>query len=346
MHDDVRIPTPLDDAPTGPPPVDAPPDLTDVVDCAVVGAGPAGLTAALCLARYRRSVAVFDTGEGRSTFGQVNHNLLGFPGGIPARELRRLGRAQLAEYPQVRCIDGCVDRIEQPEVAPVEEAAQEDPDRAAFRLATSAGWLRARTVLLATGVQDHFPRFEGWEACVGQSMFWCIACDGYEHRDGKVVVVGNGDAAAGEALQLRRYSEDVSVVTNEAGVALSPRARSRLERAGVPVVAGRIRGAVADDGVLEALVLDDGSTLDVQALFVAQGSTPASDLAVALGARCTDAGWVVVDEEQRTSVPGLFAAGDVTAHHSHQLSTALHEGTQAAAAVNYALYPPSLRHED
>jgi thioredoxin reductase (NADPH) len=105
-------------------------------------------------------------------------------------------------------------------------------------------------------------------------------------------------------------------------------------------------GADHDDGCLSCLHLDDGSRVPVQALFVAQGSTPASELAVAAGARTTPDGWIVVDVEQRTSVPGLFAAGDVTDHHSHQISTALHEGTQAAAAVNYALYPRALRLDD
>jgi thioredoxin reductase (NADPH) len=346
VNDDVRIPTPDDDLPVGPAPVEDTPELDEIVDCAVVGGGPAGLSAALCLARYRRSVAVLDTGEGRSTYGQINHNLLGYPGGIPARELRRLGRAQLAEYPQVRPVDACVDRIEPPEVAPVEDAARDDPDRAVFRLVTSAGVVRARTVLLATGVRDHFPVFDGWDGCVGRSMFWCIACDGYEHRDGKVVVIGNGDAAAGEALQLRRYSEDITVVTGSRDVGISPRTLARLARAGVAVVAGRIDHIDHTDGLVDTVHLDDGTALELEALFVAQGSTPASDLALALGARCNDAGWVVVDDEQRTSVPGLFAAGDVTAHHSHQISTALHEGTQAAAAINYALYPPALRLDD
>lgn len=344
MNDEVRVPTPDDDTPVGAPPAEAPPDLSDVVDCAVVGGGPAGLQAALCLARYRRSVAVFDTGDGRSTFSQINHNLLGHPGGIPARELRRLGQVQLGEYPQVSLVEACVDAFE-PAASRASDLAELDPDEAVFRLTTSEGQLQARTVVMATGVRDHYPRFDGWERCVGRSMFWCIACDGYESRDDRVVVLGASDTAAGEALQLRRYSEDVTLVTNGApgDEGLGERSLARLERAGVVVRRGRMVGAEHDDGLLSCVRLDDGTALPVGALFVAQGSTPASELAAAAGAECTPGGWIVVDEEQRTSVPGLFAAGDVTHCHSHQVSTALHEGTQAAAAVNYALYPPALR---
>ncbi len=298
------------------------------VDCAVVGGGPAGLSAALNLARYRRSVLVLDTDDGRSTGHQVNHNLLGHPGGIPARELRRLGWAQLDAQPEVRRGDG-----------PVSDLRVVDDG---FEVVAPGGTTVARTVVLATGVRDHFPRFDGWESCVGRSMFWCLACDAYEHRGDRVVVAGSSDAAAGEALQLRRYSEDLTLVTN-GRARLSPRWAERVERAGIPVVEGRIVEAVHDGGHLRRLRLDDGRDLELGALFVAQGATPASDLAARVGAELNDDGWVVVDEEQHTTVPGLFAAGDVTALHSHQVATAMHEGTQAAAAVNYFLYPTTLR---
>jgi len=131
----------------------------------VIGGGPAGLSAALYLARYDRQLALFDAGRGRSTWHQVNQNYLGFPGGVPARELRRLGRQQLAAYQQVTVLEHKV------------ESTRRDGD-----LFVAQGqhdeWF-GRTVILCTGVIDHYPHFDGWQAYVGRSMFWCITCDGY-----------------------------------------------------------------------------------------------------------------------------------------------------------------------
>jgi thioredoxin reductase (NADPH) len=313
------------DEPTGPSV-----DTGAVVDAAVVGAGPAGLSAALYLARYNRRVLVFDTGHGRSTHHQVNHNYLGFPDGVPTVELRRLGLAQLARYPQARVAHHRITRV------------HGDADTGFVLEAQHHRW-RARTVLLATGVLDHFPHFPGWEACVGRSMFWCITCDGWENRGRRILVVGHTDAAAGEAMQLHGLTDDVTLLTNSHHDDFSPKFRARLRAAGVEVLHDRLCAAEAEDGRLRAVLTEQGRRIGLDSLFSIQGATPENALARELGLKLAATGHIVVDTEQKTSVPGVYAAGDITSLHSHQVTAAVHEGAQAASAANYFLYPPELR---
>ncbi|WP_326695809.1 MULTISPECIES: NAD(P)/FAD-dependent oxidoreductase [unclassified Streptomyces] len=302
----------------------------DSTDVAVVGGGPAGLSAALQLARYGRRVLVFDTGQGRSTHHQTNRNYLGFPDGIATTELRALGRRQLAHYPHVCFAAHRVTGV-------LGDA------RRGFTVQAQGHVWRARTVVLATGVLDHFPHFPGWKTYVGRSMFWCIACDGYENRGRRILVVGHTDAAAGEAMQLHSLTERVQLLTNSRSNDISPRFGRRLGAAGVPIVHDRIKEAEGTDGQLSAIVTRAGERLLLDALFSIQGATPEVAVARGLGVRLNAQGYVDVDMEQHTSVPGVYAAGDITAPHSHQVSAAVQEGAQAASAANYFLYPPELR---
>lgn len=302
----------------------------DGTDAAVVGGGPAGLSAALQLARYGRRVLVFDTGHGRSTHHQTNRNYLGFPDGIATTRLRELGVRQLARYPHVRFARHHVTGL-------TGDAHQ------GFTVRAQGHHWRARTVVLATGVLDHFPHFPDWHTYVGRSMFWCIACDGYENRGRRILVVGHTDAAAGEAMQLHSLTDRIVLLTNSRRNDISSPFTRRLAVAGVPVVHDRIKGAEGADGRLTAIVTRGGERLDLDALFSIQGATPETAVARGLGIRLNRHGYVEVDTEQCTSVPGVYAAGDITAPHSHQVSAAVHEGAQAASAANYFLYPPELK---
>lgn len=300
------------------------------VDAAVIGGGPAGLSAALQLARYGRRVLVFDTGHGRSTHHQTNRNYLGFPDGIATTQLRELGVRQLSRYPHVRFARHHVTGV------------TGDARRGFIVRAQGHEW-RAGTVVLATGVLDHFPHFPDWQSYVGRSMFWCIACDGYENRGRRILVVGHTDAAAGEAMQLHSLTNRIVLLTNSRKNEISPRYTGRLAAAGIPVVHDRIKGAEGADGRLTAIVTRGGERLDLDALFSIQGATPETAVARVLGIRLNRHGYVEVDTEQCTSVAGVYAAGDITAPHSHQVSAAVHEGAQAASAANYFLYPPELK---
>ncbi|GIJ48628.1 pyridine nucleotide-disulfide oxidoreductase [Virgisporangium aliadipatigenens] len=300
-------------------------------DALVVGGGPAGMSAALYLARYNRSVVLFDTARGRSSHHQTNHNYLGFPEGVPIQRLRELGRAQLSHYPHVRLLQVPVERL------------TGDAERG-FAAVTPQGTYRGRTVVLATGVVDHYPRFEGWEPCVGISLFWCITCDGWENRGRTVLVVGHTDAAAGEALQLQSLTGRITLLTNHEKPEIGTTSRRRLAGAGIPVVEDLIASvSCADGGLIQIVHTTGGVDLPCESVFSIQGATPQSDLAAQLGVELEPTGWIAVDTEQKTSLPGVFAAGDVTALHSHQVTTAVHEGAQAASAANHFLYPEELK---
>lgn len=298
-------------------------------DVLVIGGGPAGLSTALYLARLDRSVLLVDAGHGRSTWHQVNHNYLGFPGGVPARRLRELGREQLGEYEQVQCLNHKIDGIKQ--------------CSGGFTARGQAGEWRARAVVIATGVVDHYPHFEGWDEYVGRSMFWCITCDGYACKGKRVVIVGNLDETAAETLQLQRFTSHLTLLTNSHERSISEPFQQRLAAAGIPLIHDRIERINGEDGMCQELVTVEGQRLEFDQLFSVQGATPQSELAVDLGVSLTDAGYITVDTEQATNIPGVFAAGDVTRLHSHQISTAVHEGGQAAQAANYFLYPPELK---
>ena len=297
----------------------------------VVGGGPAGLSAALYLARYKRSVGLFDAGQGRSSWHQTNHNFLGFPHGIKARELRELGRQQLAEYDHVSLIDAQVEEMER---------------RGNLLAARGAGgeWT-GRAAILCTGVVDYWPQFPGWEEYVGRSMFWCITCDGYSSRGMKLVVVGNTDDAAVTTLQLTRFTTDITVITNQPECHISEEEQRRLAEARIPLIHDSIKTAQGHAGQFESITTSGGRTVPLDRLFNQQGARPQVKLARDLGVALDENGYIAVDEEQKTNVPGVYAAGDVDGRHSHQITTAVHEGGQAASAANYYLYPPELKHE-
>jgi thioredoxin reductase (NADPH) len=298
-------------------------------DAIIVGGGPAGLSAAIYLARYDRTVVVFDAGHGRSTHHQINHNYLGFPGGVPAAKLRELGRAQLAEYPQVDF-----------EHHKVRDMRREGD---LFVAEGQFGAYTARVVIICTGVLDHYPHFHGWEEYVGTSMFWCITCDGYSSKGKNILVIGHTNGAAGEAVQLSRFSNRLTLLTNSHANEIEPRYQERLAKFRIPVIHDKIERAVGTGGQFRSVLTQGGLEIELDALFCTQGATPEVQLATDLGVSLFSNGYIDTDIEQQTNVPGVYAAGDVTRIHGHQITTAVHEGATAASAANYYLYPPELK---
>lgn len=298
-------------------------------DVIVIGGGPAGLSAALYLARYDRSVALFDAGQGRSTWHQINHNYLGFPGGVPARKLRELGYEQLAEYEQVTVFKHKIERLRR--------------ENGIFHADSQNDQWQSRCVILCTGVIDHYPHFPGWDQYVGHSMFWCITCDGYGCKNAHVAVLGTTNAAASQALQLQRFSPFITVITNSEECTINESFQRRLKAAKIDLIHDKIVAAEGEHGSLKSIVMRSGECVAVDQIFSQQGATPQTALAKEVGVLLSAQGYICVDHEQRTNVAGFFAAGDVTRLHSHQVSTAVHEGGTAASAANYDLYPPELK---
>jgi len=302
-----------------------------VYDSLVVGGGPAGLSAALQLARFNRHVVLFDSGMGRSSYHQHTHNYLGFPGGITARDFRALARKQVAEYP-VACID--------------EAVLDASRGEGVFRVQTESGAeFFGRTIVLATGVRDHFPLFRDWEEYIGRSVFWCITCDGYATRGKRLVMVGNEPDAGVTALQFLQFTKDIVMLTNAPHSELGDDVVLALNRHGIPVIVEQISEVRGHAGIIRQLVLGGGDTLELDFLFSLQGSTPNSELGARLGIDLSPQQYILANQDQQTNVPGAFAAGDVTRDLAHQVATAVHEGLTAAMAANYYLYLPEQQHE-
>lgn len=295
-------------------------------DTLVVGGGPAGLSAGVTLGRARRSAIVFDSRRpGRSDWKQVNRNYLGFPDGIDVDELIDRGRAQVENYGGLLVDVGIRTLV---------------ADEHGFVATTENGHFHGRTVILATGVTDSWVEFPGYEEYIGRTMHWCLACDGYEMEGQHVVVVGNDDHAAVmgvQALQFRPAS--VTLVTNHTALGISGETVAYAQERGVRIVVGCIASARSrEKGVFEALVLEDGQEIALDHLFSEQGISPNTELARAIDVELNDDGYIKVDTEGRTSLPGVYAAGDMTRLFSHQVSTAVHEGATAANAANFDLF--------
>lgn len=296
-------------------------------DVIVVGAGPAGLSAALVLGRCRRTVLVIDDAKPRNAVSRALHGFLTRDGIAPA-EFRRIAREQLAPYDSVTILQ-----------ASVADAAREGEG---FSVTTTAGGrFLARKLLLAAGVQDALPAITGFQQLYGLGAFHCPYCDGWEVRDRALAVYGKGDdKGGGLALELLQWSADVILCTDGPS-GLSAAYRERLARCGIPVREERILrlepGARWDEAVGFEMIFDRGPGLRRRALFFNTGRRQSTNLAQRLGCEMyEDVGCKVDNKRQATNVPGLYIAGDAS-RDVLQAVVAEAEGAEAAIAINTAL---------
>jgi len=291
------------------------------VDCCIVGGGPAGLTAAIFLARFRRSLVLLDGGESRASWIPRSHNHPAFPGGINGEDLLERMRRQLAGFGQA------------PRPARAESARATG---AGFTVETDAGPVHARSLILATGVRDILPPLPDAIAHVREGVIrQCPICDAYEIIDRRIAVIGTGRCAAGEALFLRSYTRDVTLVTLGAPPDLSKGDAARLDAAGITVLTAPVRALAADaqDGV--RVTLEDGQALRFDAAYAGLGVTPRTAIAAGLGVELTGDGRIVTDAQQQTSRPGVFAAGDAVTG-LNQIAVAMAQAEVAATAIHNA----------
>jgi thioredoxin reductase len=285
--------------------------------CVIVGGGAAGLSAALVLGRARRRVLLLDAGEQSNRPAHGIGGLLGHDGVAPG-ELYSRARAELARYPSVEVRD-----------AEVTGASREE---GCFALSTADGErFEAARVLLAAGMDYAVPDLPGVAELWGGAVFHCPYCHGWEVRDRALGVLGSF-AAAHRALLLRLWSADVVLLT-DGPADLDADERARLERAGVSIVEHEVAGVRGRDGALEAVLFADGSELARDGLLVAAPPRQRSSLATDLGAELAERGSIDADQFGRTTVPGLYAAGDISSP-MPQVAGAIADGSRAAAAIN------------
>jgi thioredoxin reductase len=286
-------------------------------DVVILGAGPAGLSAALLLGRCRRRVLVCDTGTPRNARSPGVHGYL-TRDGIDPWALRDAGRRELEPYDVEFCQAGGVDARLTGDVFEVDLSSGER--------------VRARRLLLATGVRDEIPPHPGFADCFGRTVHHCPYCDGWEARGQRLAVYARGRKGVGLALALLDWSHDVLLCT-DGPARLEPADRRRLSTCGVRVRQEPVARLVHHDRVLERIVFAGGADEPRDRVFLNTGQAAQSDLARRLGCRFNSKGTVVTDRREQSCVPGLYVAGD--ASRDVQLAiVAAAEGAKAAFAIN------------
>lgn len=288
------------------------------LDCLIIGGGPAGLTAAIYLSRFHLDIVVVDEGKSRAGWIPCSHNHAGYPDGINGNELLRLMREQAQKY-GTRVESGRVHRL--------------DKDGELFSAEWGAGTVQARSVLLATGLTNRKPPMDTDlhdDAMARGLIRYCPICDGFEVTDKKVGIIGSGEKGVGEALFLRSYTADVTLIAPDEALELDAEERRKLEEAGVRLVDGPAE-AIGVTGECITVNTAEG-LLTFDSIYPALGSDTHTQLAEMIGAELAEDGCVLCDAKMHSTVEGFYAAGDVV-RGLDQISHAMGEGGQAATSI-------------
>jgi thioredoxin reductase (NADPH) len=290
------------------------------LDCLIIGGGPAGLTAAIYLARFHLDILVVDGGKSRAAWIPSSHNHAGYPNGINGKELLRLMREQAQKYGS---------KIKTEQVTKLER----DEETGIFTATWGSGCERARAVLLATGITNRRPPMdeELHDDALSRGLIrYCPICDGYEVTDKKVGVIGSDSHGVAEAVFIRSYTADVTLIAPHSALKLTPQDQQKMKEAGIKCVDGPAEGVAFDN---KCIVVDTAEGHHVfDSVYPALGSDTHTQLAEMLDATLAPDGCILCDDHQRSSVPGLYAAGDVV-HGLDQISHAMGEGGVAATTI-------------
>jgi thioredoxin reductase (NADPH) len=290
------------------------------LDCLVIGGGPAGLTAAIYLSRYHLDIMVVDGGRSRAAWIPCTHNHAGFPDGISGKELLDRMKEQARRY-GTRIEDGQVTRIER------------DEESGLFAAEWGSGPVTARTVLLATGVTNRRPQMDedAHDDALARGLIrYCPICDGYEVTDKRVAVIGTEGRGRAETIFLRSYTADLTLIAPDGPHELNPPDLQLLKEAGVKLIDGPIEAI--EPGEEQIAIAAGGQRHAFDSVYPALGSDTHTQLAEMLGAAQAGDACIRVDSHQRTSVPGLYAAGDVVLG-LDQISHAMGEGGVASTTI-------------
>lgn len=296
-------------------------------DVAIIGGGPAGLSAGIWLARYLHSVVVIDSGDPRNWETRGVNGFLGLPHIRPA-ELRERGRQECRRY-GVSLVDAIVDTVK-----------QLADDRFLVTLEDGRRY-ESRRLLLAIGLRDRWPDIPGLEQVFGANAHVCPDCDGFDCRGKKTVVVGNGRKAVGLALNLTTWTENIIICTNGEPMDFDrPEYCEKLDRLNIPVLTERVVSVTTSSESREiySLELANGMCLDADKLFFTFGQYAADDLGAQLGCERDEDGQIIIDSHYHTSVWNVFAAGDIVPGPQLAIAAAS-DGAMAALAIHKSLVP-------
>ena len=304
-------------------------DTRTLYDVCIVGAGPAGLSAALILARCKRRVLMYDSGRPRNGASRALHGFLTRDGTSPMM-LRQLGREEVAHYPRVELHENVeITRVDRRE------------ERFEIHVGDAPPKI-ARILLLATGRIDLLPETPGFREFYGRGVYHCPVCDGWEHHDEPLVAFGAGEPAYDIALTLLVWSPHVTLCSNGPS-GLTERQQAKLRANGVRVIETRVTGLRGNStGVADGVLFAEGEPLACGAVFFCSDCPQRSPLAVNLGCKLDAEGSVICRGHAATNVPGLYVAGNVRGG-IHLAVVAAAEGAEAALAINRALHEHDLR---
>lgn len=295
-----------------------PPGEIFMLDCLIVGAGPAGLTAAIYLARFHLNVVIVDAGQSRALWIPETHNHAGYPDGISGPALLARMRQQAVQY-GAKIWDGQVSELEKEGDAFIVKYGDRD--------------INALNVLLATGVVNRRPEMDDDlhdKALASGGLRYCPICDGYEVTDKKIAVIGTGTRGLAEAEFLRNFTVNITLISPDGPHDLDAGQQGTAIRLGVEMVDGPAKiERVIENGIVVSVGKRE---LEFASIYPALGSDVNNMLAKVLNAKCGEDGGITVDSHQRTTVPGLYAAGDVVIG-LDQISHAMGEGGVAAVTI-------------
>lgn len=296
-------------------------NMGQIMDVLIIGGGPAGLSAALVLGRARKNVVVIDDETPRNWVTRETHGFVTRDGASP-REFRKAAKEQIAAYPSVQFASDTATAI-----------TGSDGD---FRVTTALGAnYRTKKILFAVGKKDLPLDINGLTEVYGKSAFVCPYCDGWELRDQSLVIIVNGDKALHMAKVISGWTEHYTICTNGSG-SLTDEQREELKQHKVTVFDAAVQFIDSEEGMVKQVVLDDGTAIPCTGVFFQPKLFTGSDLPKAIGCEITDSGTVVVDEFGKTSVPGVFSAGDA-ASEMYQAITAASLGALSAVSMNTEL---------
>ncbi|RKD75993.1 thioredoxin reductase [Sinobaca qinghaiensis] len=297
-----------------------------ILDCAVIGGGPAGLNASLVLGRARRKIILFDDNRPRNAVTSESHGFI-TRDGIDPQELKRIAQDELRKYPDVR--------VEKQRVREIQKKEQH------FQITMENGDIyQAKKVILATGFKEIMPDVKRVAEFYGNSLFSCPYCDGWELRDQPLAVISENPHAFHMAKIVSNWTDDVIVCTNGRQI-LSEDEKEILGRKHIHVYEEKILSLIGECGALEEIAFVDGTTVKRTGGFITPEWTQSSPFASALGCARNERGGIDVDQMKQTTIPGVFACGDTLMAGPSQLIIAAGEGSMAGAAVNAALVEES-----
>jgi len=291
-----------------------------ILDCLIVGGGPAGLTAAIYLARFHLDIMVVDAGKSRAAWIPCTRNVSGFPDGIEGTELLQRMRDQAQKY-GAKIVTEQVTKLDR------------DEKSGTLTATWGSGEASARAVLLATGVSNRRPPMD--EALHDQALSrglvrYCPICDGYEVTDKRVGVIGSDSHGVAEAVFIRSFTADVTLIAPDRALSLGPVDQQKLKDAGIECVDGPAQAVAISDECIVVDTVEGHYAFD--SIYPALGSDTHTQLAEMVGAALSGDNCIKVDSHQRTSVPGVYAAGDVVIG-LDQISHAMGEGGVAATTI-------------